>query len=33
MVKTPWGNAGDIRDMDSFPGSVRVPGAGNGNLL
>ena len=26
-------NAGDIRDIDSIPGSGRTPGEGNGNPL
>ena len=35
----PWcfkgkeSNAGDIRDVDSIPGSERSPEVGNGNLL
>ena len=33
MVKNPPANAGDIRDMDSIPGSGRSPGEGNGNRL
>ena len=32
-VKDPSANAGDVRDMGSLPGSVRSPGAGNGNPL
>ena len=31
MVKKPPANAGDIRDVDSTPGSGRSPGEGNGN--
>ena len=33
MVKNPFGNAEDARDMDLIPGSGRSPGVGNGNLL
>ena len=33
VVKNPPANAGDIRDMDSIPGSGRSPGEGNGNPL
>ena len=33
VVKNPPANAGDIRDADSFPGSGRSPGGGNGNTL
>ena len=33
MVKNPPANAGDIRDVGSFPGSARFPGIGNGNPL
>ena len=33
MVKNLLSNAGDIRDMGSFPGSGRSHGGGNGNLL
>ena len=33
MVKNPPANAGDERDVSSFPGSGRSPGAGNGNPL
>ena len=33
MVKNPPANAGDIRDMGSFPGSGRSPGEGNGSPL
>ena len=31
MVKNPPGNAGDIRDAGSIPGSGRYPGGGNRN--
>ena len=31
VVKNPPGNAGDIRDQGSIPGSERSPGGGNGN--
>ena len=33
VVKNPPANAGDIRDMDSIPGSERFPGGGHGNPL
>ena len=33
MVKNPPANAGDIRDMGSFPGSGRSPGGEHGNPL
>ena len=33
MVKNPPANAGDTIDTGSIPGSGRVPGGGNGNLL
>ena len=33
MVKNLPGNAGDIRDMGSIPGSGRSPGGGHGNPL
>ena len=33
VVKNLPANAGDIRDMDSLPGSRRSPGGGNGNPL
>ena len=33
VVENPPANAGDARDMDSIPGSGRVPGEGNGNPL
>ena len=33
VVKNPPANAGDIRDVDSIPGSGRSPGEGNGNPL
>ena len=32
-VKNPSANAGDIRDMDSIPGSGSSPGGRHGNLL
>ena len=32
-VKNPPANAGDVRDMDSIPGSGRAPGGGHGNPL
>ena len=32
-VKNPPTNAGEVRDMDSVPGSVRSPRGGSGNLL
>ena len=32
-IKNPPANAGDSRDMDLIPGSVRFPGEGNGNPL
>ena len=31
VVKNPPANAGDIRDMGSFPGLGRSPGGGHGN--
>ena len=31
VVKSPPGNAGDIRDMDLIPGSGIYPGGGHGN--
>ena len=31
MVKNPPANAGDIRELDLIPGSVRSPGGGNDN--
>ena len=31
MVKNLPANAGDTRDIDSIPGSRRVPGGRNGN--
>ena len=31
VVKNPPANAGDARDMDSIPGSGRLPGEGNSN--
>ena len=33
MVRDLPANAGDVRDMDSIPGSGRSPGGGHGNLL
>ena len=33
MVKTPSGNAEDLRDMGSIPRSGRFPGARHGNPL
>ena len=30
MVKNLPANAGDVRDLDSIPGSGRLPGEGNG---
>ena len=33
VVKNLPGNAGDIRDADSIPGSGRSPGGGHGNQL
>ena len=33
VVKNPIANAGDLRDVDSIPGSGRCPGEGNGNPL
>ena len=33
VVKNPPVNAGDIRDLDSIPGSRRSPGGGHGNPL
>ena len=30
-VKNPPADAGDVRDMDSIPGSGRSPGGGHGN--
>ena len=32
-VKNPPANAGDIRDVGWIPGSGRISGEGNGNLL
>ena len=29
--KEPTANAGDVRDMDLTPGSVKSPGGGHGN--
>ena len=33
MVKNPPANAGDIRDVDSIPSSVKSPGEEHGNPL
>ena len=33
VVKNPWANAEDTRDMGSIPGSRRSPGEGNSNPL
>ena len=33
VVKNPPGNAGEVRDTVSIPGSGRSPGRGHGNLL
>ena len=33
VVKNPPGNAGNVRDGDSIPGSGRSPAVGNGNSL
>ena len=33
VVKNPPAKAGDIRDIDSIPGSGRSPGGGHGNQL
>ena len=33
MVKNLPGNAGDVRDVGSTPGSGRSPGGGHGNSL
>ena len=33
VVKNLPANAGDLRDMDSIPGSGRYPGGGHSNLL
>ena len=33
MVKNPPANAGDIRDVDSIPGSGRSHGGGHGHPL
>ena len=33
VVKKLPANTGDLRDVDSIPGSGRVPGEGNGNSL
>ena len=33
MVKNPFVNAGDIRDLSLIPGLGRSPGGGHGNPL
>ena len=33
MVENPHANAGDIRDVESIPGSGRSPGGGHVNPL
>ena len=33
VVKNPPASAGDVRDLDSIPGSERSPGGGRGNPL
>ena len=33
MVKNPPARAGDVRDVDSVPGSGRSPGGGDDNSL
>ena len=33
MVKNPPSNAGDIKEVDSIPGSGRSPEGGHGNPL
>ena len=33
MVKNPYANAGDVRDLGLIPGSGRPPGGGHGNTL
>ena len=33
LVKNPSANEGDVRDMDSIPGSGRYPGGGHVNPL
>ena len=33
LVKNPSANEGDVRDMDSIPGSGRSPGGGHVNPL
>ena len=33
VIKNPPGNAGNVRDGDSIPGSGRSPEVGNGNSL
>ena len=32
VIKNPPANVGDIRDMDSVPGSGRSPGRGHGMI-
>ena len=32
-VNNPFANAGDVTDVDSFPGLGRSPGGGHGNPL
>ena len=33
VVKNPFANAGDLRNVGSIPGSGRSPGGGHGNPL
>ena len=33
VVKNPFANAGDVRDVGLIPGSGRSPGGGHGNTL
>ena len=33
VLKNPPAHAGDVRDMDSIPGSGRSPGGSHGNPL
>ena len=33
VIKNPFANAGDARDVDSIPGLGRFPGGRNGNPL
>ena len=33
MVRNPYANAGDVRDLGLIPGSGRPPGGGPGNTL